>query len=172
MEKEPVQKPEKETTKEKKAEKKHPAQEKVEELERQLKEQKDLLLRTAAEYDNYRKRTTAEKTQIYNDATSAAVNEILPIGDNLERALALQDCSAEDMRKGVEMVQTQFFNTLEKLGVKAMGEKGEPFDPELHNAVMHVEDDSLGENVIAEVFQKGYRIGDKVVRHAMVKVAN
>ena len=128
--------------------------------------------RMAAEYDNFRKRTEREKAAIYNDATAAAVSRILSVEDNLERALAQADCSVEDLRKGVQMVQTQMQESLSKLGVSEMGAPGEPFNPDLHNAVMHVEDESLEENVIVEVFQKGYRIGEKVIRHAMVKVAN
>lgn len=145
---------------------------KIQELEEALAKQKDQLLRTAAEYENYRKRTEREKAAIYNDAVTATIAEILPVEDNLERALAQPDCSAEDMRKGVEMVQNQMNSCLQKLGVTAMGEVGDPFDPAVHNAVMHIDDESLGENVISMVLQKGYKMGDKIVRHAMVQVAN
>lgn len=145
---------------------------KIKELEEALNKQKDQLLRTAAEYDNYRKRSEREKTAVYSDATAAAVSEILPVEDNLERALSQKECTVEDLRKGVEMVQTQMKACLKKLGVTEMGAVGEAFDPALHNAVMHIEDESLGENVISQVLQKGYLIGDKVVRHAMVQVAN
>ena len=138
----------------------------------ELKKQKELLLRTAAEYDNYRKRTEREKLALYSDATSAAVTEFLPVADNLERALEQKDCSMEDLRKGVEMVQTQMKSALKKLGVIEMGEIGDPFNPDLHNAVSHVDDETAGENTITQVFQKGYKIDDKVVRHAMVQVAN
>ena len=138
----------------------------------ELKKQKELLLRTAAEYDNYRKRTEREKLALYSDATSAAVTEFLPVADNLERALEQKDCSMEDLRKGVEMVQTQMKSALKKLGVAEMGEVGDPFNPDLHNAVSHVDDETAGENTITQVFQKGYKIDDKVVRHAMVQVAN
>lgn len=141
-------------------------------LQEELNQQKDLLLRTAAEYDNYRKRTEREKLALYADATRAAVTEFLPVADNLERALAQKDCTAEDLRKGVEMVQTQMDAALKKLGVTAMGKVGEPFNPDFHNAVSHVEDESAGENTVSQVFQKGYKIEDKVVRHAMVQVAN
>ncbi len=147
-------------------------QKKLDEAEEALKKQKDQLLRTAAEYDNYRKRTEREKAAIYSDATAAAVLEFLPVADNLERALAQQECSVDDLRKGVEMVQTQLKKALEKLGVTEMGAEGEAFDPELHNAVSHIDDESAAENVVAQVYQKGYRIGDKVVRHATVVVAN
>lgn len=145
---------------------------KIHELEEALSKQKDQFLRTAAEYDNYRKRSEREKAAVYADATAAAILEILPVEDNLERALAQKECSVEDLRKGVEMVQAQMKYCLEKLGVSEMGAEGESFDPAIHNAVMHIEDENLGENVIVQVLQKGYKIGEKVVRHAMVQVAN
>ena len=147
-------------------------QKKLEEAEEALKKQKDQLLHTAAEYDNYRKRTEHEKAAIYSDATAAAVLEFLPVADNLERALEQQECSVEDLRKGVEMVQAQLKKALEKLGVSEMGAAGEAFNPELHNAVSHIDDENAAENVVAQVYQKGYKIGDKVVRHATVVVAN
>ena len=129
-------------------------------------------MRTAAEYDNYRKRTEREKTMVYTDAAADTIEKVLPVCDNLERALAQQGGTVEDFRKGVEMVLTQLNGTLEKMGVTAIGQQGEPFDPEVHNAVSHIEDENLGENVVAEVLQKGYRIGDRIIRHAMVQVAN
>lgn len=144
----------------------------LEAAQAELKKQKDILLRTAAEYDNYRKRTEREKTTAYADATAAAVLEFLPVADNLTRALSQKDCSIEDLRKGIEMVQKQMESALKKLGVEPMGKKGDPFDAEYHNAVSHIESDDLGENVIAEVFQPGYKLGDRIVRHAMVQVAN
>ncbi len=144
----------------------------LKETEEQAAKQKDVLLRTAAEYDNYRKRTAREKETVYADATSDAVKEFLPVADNLERALEQKDCSAEDLRKGVEMVLKQMQDALKKLGVTEMGKEGEPFDPALHSAVAHVDDESAGENTVTKVFQKGYKIGDRVVRHAMVQVAN
>lgn len=151
----------------------------IDELEKKLGEkdaelarQKDLLLRTAAEYDNYRKRTTREKAAVYADATAAAVLEILAVADSLERALEQKECTADDMRKGVELVQKQMQSAFGKLGIEEMGREGEPFSPELHNAISHVEDKDLGENVVVKVFQKGYKIGDRVIRHAMVQVAN
>ena len=131
-------------------------QKKLEEAEEALKKQKDQFLRTAAEYDNFRKRTEREKAAIYSDATAAAVLEFLPVADNLERALEQQECSVEDLRKGVEMVQTQLKRALEKLGVAEMGVAGEAFNPELHNAVSHIDDESAAENVVAQVYQKGY----------------
>jgi molecular chaperone GrpE len=147
-------------------------QKKLEEAQQSIDKQKDQLLRIAAEYDNYRKRTDREKTSIYADATAAAVAEFLPVADNLERALAQEDCSVEDLRKGIEMVQTQFIKALENLKVQQMGEPGEPFNPDLHNAVSHIDDENAGENTVAQVYQKGYKIGDKIVRHATVVVAN
>lgn len=147
-------------------------QRKLDETNAQLAKQKDLLLRTAAEYDNYRKRTAREKAVIYNDATAAAVQEILSVADSLERALEQRECTADDMRKGVEMVERQMLSALSKLGVEEMGAEGDPFDPAVHNAISHVEDENSGENVVTKVFQKGYRIGERVIRHAMVQVAN
>jgi molecular chaperone GrpE len=147
-------------------------QKKLEEANRQLEKQKDLLLRTAAEYDNYRKRTAREKDALYGEATASAVLEILTVVDSLERALEQKECSAEDMRKGVELVYRQMQSALDKLGVQEMGREGDTFDPALHNAISHVEDENSGENVIVKVFQKGYKIGDRVIRHAMVQVAN
>lgn len=138
----------------------------------EAEKQKERLLRTAAEYDNFRKRTEREKGALYASATADTVAAFLEVADNLERALAQQDCSLEDLRKGVEMVHKQMCAALDKLGVKAMGAKGDPFDADLHNAVSHIEDEALGENVIAAVYQKGYCLGDRVVRHAMVQVAN
>lgn len=144
----------------------------LEKVQEELKKQKDLLLRTAAEYDNYRKRTEREKTEMYADAIAAAVTEFLPVADNLERALAQKDCTVEDLHKGVEMVQTQMQGALKKLGVAEIGKQGDPFDPEFHNAVSHIEDENAGENTVAQVFQKGYVLEGKIVRHAMVQVAN
>lgn len=137
-----------------------------------LTRQKDLLLRTAAEYDNYRKRTEREKTMVYSDAAADTLEKVLPVCDNLERALAQTGGSVEDLRKGVEMTLHQLSTALEKMGVTAIGQQGEPFNPELHNAVSHIENAELGENVVAEVLQKGYRIGDRIIRHAIVQVAN
>lgn len=147
-------------------------QDELKKTQEELKKQKELLLRTAAEYDNYRKRSEREKSAVYADATSAAVAEFLSVADNLERALAQKDCGIEDLRKGVEMVDTQLKGALAKLGVTEMGAIGDAFNPDLHNAVSHVEDENAGDNTIVQVFQKGYQMGDKVVRHAMVQVAN
>ena len=139
-------------------------------LHEELETLKDRLLRTVAEYDNYRKRTIKEKENIYTDACEDVLKEMLPILDTLERALTV-DGSAEDLKKGIEMTVKLFSNSLEKLGVEEVYAEGE-FDPNLHNAVMHVEDEALGKNQIAEVFQKGYKKGSKILRYSMVKVAN
>lgn len=144
----------------------------LEKTQKELAALKDQYLRTRAEYDNFRKRTEREKAAIYGDGTSDAIKGMLPVADNLERALAQKECSVEDLRKGVEMVQTQFMDSLKKLGITEMGAVGEEFDPNLHNAVSHIEDENLEVNVISAVYQKGYMLGDKVVRHAMVQVAN
>lgn len=136
-----------------------------------LKAEKDKYLRLLAEYDNYRKRSQKEKESLYTDIRSETVEKFLPVDDNLERALA-QETQDAAFKKGVEMTMNQLVSVMEKLGVVSFGAAGEAFDPQLHNAVMHVEDEALGENVIAEVFQKGFKVGDKVVRFAMVKVAN
>ncbi len=145
---------------------------KIEELEKELAAAKEAHIRTLAEYDNYRKRSVKEKENIYSDAKVSCLSELLPVLDNFDRALNVQQADAETYKKGMEMISTSFIEILKKLGVESFGEKGEEFDPNFHNAVMSVEDDTLGENVIAEVFNKGYKLGDKVLRHAVVKVAN
>ncbi len=144
----------------------------LEKLQAEFEAHKEQHLRVLAEYDNFRKRTQNEKNAIYNNAVSDTVQALLPIADNIERALGQENASAEDMKKGVEMIEAQIMQAFEKLGITASGEVGEPFDPNLHNAVAHIEDENLGENVISAVFQKGYLLGDRVVRHAMVQVAN
>ena len=131
----------------------------------------DQFLRLAAEYDNFRKRTQREKDGIYQDAVADTVKKFLPVYDNLERALH-HETADEAYKKGVEMTMTQLKEVLAKLGIEEIPALGEPFDPNLHNAVMHVEDEGAGENTIVDVFQTGFRSGDKVVRFAMVKVAN
>lgn len=143
----------------------------AEKLQEALREKEDQYLRLLAEYDNYRKRSQKEKESLYTDIRSETVEKFLPVYDNLERALA-QETQDAAFKKGVEMTMNQLVSVMEKLGVVSFGAAGEAFDPQLHNAVMHVEDEALGENVIAEVFQKGFKVGDKVVRFAMVKVAN
>ncbi len=139
-------------------------------LQKEVDTLKDRLLRTTAEYENYRKRTTKEKEGIYTDACEDILKEILPILDNLERAVEI-DGSSEDIKKGIEITIKSFKDSLTKLNVEEIQADGE-FDPNFHNAVMHVEDEQLENNMVAEVFQKGYKRGDKVIRYTMVKVAN
>lgn len=127
--------------------------------------------RMLAEYDNYRKRTQREKDSIYGDAMIATIGALLPVLDNLERAAA-QPTADEAYKKGVEMTLKQMYECLAKLKVEEIPAEGAAFDPELHSAVMHIEDESLGENIVAEVFQKGFTLNGRVIRHAMVKVAN
>ena len=136
-----------------------------------LKEKEDQFLRLAAEYDNYRRRSQKEKESVWNDAKSETVLAFLPVYDNLERALK-QETADEAFKKGVEMTMTGLKEILGKLGLEEIPALGETFDPNVHNAVMHVEDESAGENTVVEVFQTGFKAGDKVVRFAMVKVAN
>ena len=147
-------------------------QKKLEEKNAELAEEKDKYTRLFAEYDNFRKRTAKEKEGIYADAYIDALSQILPVLDNLERAAAFENADAEALRKGLELTLKSFSETLEKMGVKEIEALGKTFDPNLHNAVMHVDDESLGESEVAEVFAKGYIRGDKVLRHSMVKVAN
>ena len=131
----------------------------------------DAHLRLAAEYDNFRKRTIKEKDAAYGNGKADAVAKLLPVYDNLERALN-QACTDEAFKKGVEMTMNELVNIFTGLGVEIFGNVGEEFDPNIHNAVMHTENPDLGENVISMVFQKGFKIGEKVVRFAMVQVAN
>lgn len=135
------------------------------------REQEDKYLRLLAEYDNYRKRSQKEKENAWTTAKAETIKELLPVYDNLERALK-QETADEAYAKGVQMTMTQLKTVLEKLGVEEIPAQGETFDPNVHNAVMHMEDESLGENTVAEVFQTGFKMGDKIIRHAMVKVAN
>ncbi len=131
----------------------------------------DKYLRLCAEYDNFRRRSQKEKDSLYGDVKAETLKKFLPVYDNLVRALA-QSTADEAYRKGVEMIMTQFNTTMEKLGVSEIDCLGKTFDPAFHNAVMHVDDEEKGENEIVEVFQKGFIMGDKVIRFAMVKVAN
>ena len=162
-----------ETTQEAAAETTEEAAETPEEkLQKQLDELNDRYMRMAAEYDNYRKRALKERDMVRSEATGKALTAILPIYDNLERALA-QETADTEYKKGVEMTARQFEAALESLGVEIItAEPGSEFDPTVHNAVMHVEDEEKGENEIVEVFQKSFLMGDKVIRFAMVKVAN
>lgn len=156
------------------------AEEKIAELEKKLAETAervteadDKYTRLYAEYDNFRRRSQKEKEGIYSDAYTDALTQILPILDNLERAAQFSPEDAESpLAKGLEMTLKSFIETMEKMGVKEIEALGAQFDPTLHNAVMHVEDEAFGENEVAEVFMKGYAKGDKVLRHSMVKVAN
>lgn len=139
-------------------------------LSNELEALKDRLLRLNAEYENYRKRTAREKEGIYTDACGDVLKEMIPVLDNLERAIAV-DGTVEDLKKGIDMTIRQFQGAFDKLGVEEI-ETSNGFDPNLHQAVMHIQDENLEQNVVAEVFQKGYKRGDKVLRHTMVKVAN
>jgi len=160
---------EKETKKEKKLDKKELLSE-IEKLNAEIKEKDDKYLRMAAEYDNFRRRSREEKDGIYESALADTVREILPMIDNLERAAGFDD--GEKVKEGLVMIAKSTSEVLEKLGVEEFGAVGESFDPNIHNAVLHVEDESLGEGAIVEVFQKGYRKGKHIIRFAMVKTAN
>ena len=164
--KEKKSKPKKEKDKESKK-----APDLKEAAEKLVREEKDRYLRLAAEYDNFRKRSQKEKDSLYTDIKVDTLRKFLPVYDNLERALK-QATADEAYRKGVEMIMAQFKSTMDGLGVTEIAAEGEKFDPKKHNAVMHVEDESFGENEIVEVFQRGFTLGDKVIRFAMVKVAN
>ena len=146
------------------------AEERIAALEAQLKEKDDKYLRMAAEYDNFRRRSREEKAAVYADALADTVGELLPIIDNLERAAMYDD--GEKVKEGLMMTAKSVSAALEKLGIETVGAAGETFDPNLHNAVFHVEDEALGEGEIVEVFQKGYKKGNKIIRFAMVKTAN
>ena len=145
--------------------------EQMEQLAKMVSDASDKYLRLAAEYDNYRKRTTREKENAYADAKADTIKPFLDVLDNLERGTQ-QFEEGDPHRQGMEMICKQFSAVLEKLGVAQIPAQDQPFDPQKHNAVMHVEDESVGENTIVEVFQQGYELGDKVLRFAMVKVAN
>ena len=145
---------------------------KIESLEKELAAQKDRYMRLAAEYDNYRKRTANEKLGIYDDATSKAVTEILPVADSVRMALENLKDSDPEIIKGVELIKSQLDRSFEKLKIESYGEVGDEFDPNLHNAISMVDSDELKSNQIAAVFQTGYKIGDKIIRHAMVQVVN
>jgi molecular chaperone GrpE len=139
--------------------------------EEKYKSEHDMYLRLAAEFDNFRKRTTKEKDQSYGNGKSDAIVKILPIYDVLERAVN-QPTEDAAYKKGVELTMSELVKILTGLGVEMFGAPGDAFDPELHNAVMHTEDENLGENTVAQVFQKGFKLGDKIIRFAMVQTAN
>ncbi len=167
----------KESKKDKKADKKLKAE--VEELKKKLDEEtkraneaSEQVLRIAAEYDNFRKRTQNERKNIYSDAVSDTLSGLLPIIDNLQYAAKYSSDDAEKVAEGLTMILSKLPETLEKMNIKAFGVAGEVFDPELHNAVLHVEDEAYKEGEIVEVLQQGYMYGDKVLRYAMVKTAN
>ena len=143
----------------------------IKELNSKLSEANDKLLRAAAEFDNFRKRSIKEKEAIFGDSKSDVISKLLPVVDNFERAAAAQ-ADLENYKKGVEMTVNQLLDVFTSMGVEAFGEPGEQFDPNWHNGVMHVDREDLGENVIAEVYMKGYRMGDRVIRPATVIVAN
>ena len=144
----------------------------LEKAEAMLKEANDKFLRTLAEYDNYRKRSQKEKEAAYGDSKASVLADFLPVMDNFERALANKDASLEDYQKGIDMIYNQFSDVFRKLGVEVFGEVGDEFDPNIHNAVMHVDDENEKDNTIVDVFSKGYKLGDRILRPAMVKVAN
>ena len=143
-----------------------------EKLTQELNETKDKLLRVMAEYDNFRKRSQKEKEQAYGDTKASTIAEFLPVYDNFIRAMSTETADLESFKKGIEMIFNQYGETFKKLGVESFGEKGEIFDPNIHNAVMHGEDEELPENSISDVFSTGYKMGDRVIRPAIVKVVN
>lgn len=166
---EKVEEPAVEPQKELSAEEKLRAE--VESLKKELADEKEKYLRLDAEYYNYRTRSIKEKQEAYDNALCKTVTEVLSVIDNFERA-ANAECSDENFKKGVDMIFKQYLAILEKLGVSEIPAQGQPFDPNLHNAVSSCEDENLGENTVAAVLQKGYTLGKKVIRHAMVTVAN
>ena len=149
--------------------------EQVEQMElaaKQLESVKDQFVRQTAEYENYRKRTTKEKENIYQDAKADTIKEFLAVYDNLERAAASEGGEDSPHKKGLEMIFQQYKDILAKLGVTEIEAAGNPFDPEKMNAVMHIDDENFGENEVAQVFQAGFELNGKVIRHAIVQVAN
>lgn len=147
-------------------------EEKLVRAEEQVKEAQDKWLRQLAEFENFRKRTNQEKQGMYNNGVRDTVEKFLPVVDNFERAVAATEDKESSTYKGIEMILKQMLDVMKAAGVEEIPAEGEPFDPNIHSAVMHIEDESCDENVVVEVFQKGYKHGDKVIRPAMVKVAN
>ena len=139
---------------------------------KQLESVKDQFVRLTAEYDNYRKRTAKEKDSLYQDAKADTIKECLAVYDNLQRAVSTEGDEDSPHKKGLEMIFHQYQEILKKLGVTEIEAQGQTFDPEKHNAVMHIDDENFGENVVSQVFQAGFMLGDKVIRHAIVQVAN
>ena len=177
VEQETAQEPEKAEKKAKKKKEKGITftREQVEQMElavKQLETTKDQFTRLTAEYANYRKRTIKEKDNIYQDAKADTVKAFLDVYDNLERAVATGGDEESPHKKGLEMIFQQYKTILGKLGVTEIEAKGRPFDPEKMNAVMHIDDENLGENEVAQVFQAGFQMGDKIIRYAIVQVAN
>ncbi len=156
-----------ETKKEKKCKKSDKAEKEISELKAKLAEADDKFLRLAAEYDNYRKRTAKEKSEAYTDAYCDAVKTILPLADSLDKAL---EFTPDD--EGIKALSKLFSDILSKIGVSEIESDGKEFNPNLHNAIMHEDDETMGENLVSQTFQKGYTLGEKVIRHAMVKVVN
>ncbi|MDO4302069.1 MAG: nucleotide exchange factor GrpE [Clostridia bacterium] len=147
-------------------------EEKLVKAEEQVKEAQDKWLRQLAEFENFRKRTNQEKQGMYNNGVRDTIEKFLPVVDNFERAVAATEDKESSTYKGIEMILKQMLEVMKALGVEEIPAEGEPFDPNVHAAVMHIEDEGCDENVVVEVFQKGYKHGDKVIRPAMVKVAN
>lgn len=164
--------PEKESKKDKKESKKEKKDQEIAELTEKLETQKNSYMRLAAEYDNYRKRTVNEKLSIYDDATAKAVEQLLPVADSMQMALETLKDAPEEVKKGMELVSQQLNKSFESLKIESFGDLGDNFNPEIHNAVSKIESEDFEENKLSQVFQKGYKIGDKVIRHAMVQVAN
>lgn len=166
----------KEEVKEKKAEKtkksKGADSDKVAQLEKEVENLNDQLVRLAAEYSNFRRRSAEEKVKVFNEAKADVILELLPVIDNFELSQNSENANYDDYRKGMDMIYKQFIAVIEKLGIEYFGEIGEEFDPNVHCAVMHIEDDNYDDNVIAQVLCKGYKLKDKIIRSASVKVAN
>ncbi len=143
-----------------------------EKLQKALDEKNEQFLRLCAEYDNFRKRSQKEKQDIYSSSQAEVIKELLPVLDNFDRAAENKDSNFDDYKKGIDLIYNQLGEILKKLGVESYGARGEAFDPNIHNAVMTVEDSELGENQVASVFSKGYKLGDRIIREAVVQVAN
>lgn len=160
--------------KEKKSSKKEKENKKIEELEKALKESEDKYIRMLAEYDNFKKRTMKEKESLYKEGVADGAEKLLAVLDNLDRAAAVDvsQADAQSVVDGVNKILEQAKEVFAKMGIEEIPAKGETFNPELHNAVMHEDNEEFGENTVSEVFLKGYKMGDKIIRHSMVKVAN
>lgn len=159
-------------TSESNEEKAEAAQTAEEKLTEEIKEVKDSLLRIMAEYDNFRKRSQKEKEAVYGDSKASVIAEFLPLYDNFGRAESQEITDLDSYKKGIDMIYSQFGEILKKLGVEEFGETGDKFDPNIHNAVMHAEDSEMPDSTVQEVFSKGYKLGDRIVRPAIVKVVN